>query len=247
MAKIVIFGVQDFAQLAHFYLTREGRHEIVAFAVHRQYIVDDSFMGLPVVPFESLVITHPPKDFQMFVPMSSAKMNSIRQGVYEQIKAKGYRFVSYISPRATYYGTPIGENCFIFENNVIQPFTSIGNNVVMWSGNHFGHHSSIADHCFIASHVVISGHVTIGQNCFVGVNAQLIMVSVLPRVLSSGQALWSLLIHRRVESTRARRPNSAVFRAINSGVFECFGKSWGASLCPTSGTPGLRHTLRFLQ
>jgi len=171
MAKIVIFGVQDFAQLAHFYLTREGRHEIVAFAVHRQYIVSDSFMGLPVVPFESLVITHPPKDFQMFVPMSSAKMNSIRQGVYEQIKAKGYRFVSYISPRATYYGTPIGENCFIFENNVIQPFTSIGNNVIMWSGNHFGHHSSIADHCFISSHVVISGHVTIGQNCFVGVNA----------------------------------------------------------------------------
>jgi sugar O-acyltransferase (sialic acid O-acetyltransferase NeuD family) len=173
MAKIVIFGVQDFAQLAHFYLSREGLHEIVAFAVHQKYIEDTTFIGLPVVPFESLEITHPPQDFEMFVPMSSSKMNGIRQGVYEQIKAKGYRCISYISPLATYYGTQIGENCFIFENNVIQPFTNIGDNVIMWSGNHIGHHSNIRDHCFIASHAVISGHVTIENNCFIGVNATL--------------------------------------------------------------------------
>ena len=173
MAKIVIFGTQDFAQLAHFYLSRDGQHEIVAFTIHRQYIEEASFLKLPVVPFETIETSHPPKDFQIFAPMSSAKMNSIRQGIYEQIKAKGYRCISYISPAATYYGTPIGENCFIFENNVIQPFTTIGDNVIMWSGNHLGHHSSIADHCFIASHVVISGHVTIEQNCFIGVNATL--------------------------------------------------------------------------
>ena len=173
MAKIIIFGVQDFAQLAHFYLSREDLHEIVAFTVHQQYITNTSFIGLPVVPLENLETTHPPQEFQMFVPMSSAKMNSIRQGVYEQIKAKGYRCITYISPQATYYGTPIGENCFIFENNVIQPFTKIGDNVIMWSGNHLGHHSHIADHCFIASHVVISGHVNIEHNCFIGVNATL--------------------------------------------------------------------------
>lgn len=173
MAKIVIFGTQDFAQLAHFYLTSEGRHEIVAFTVHQKYIEDTILLNLPVVPFDTLESSHPPQDFQIFAPMSSAKMNSIRQGVYEQIKAKGYRCINYISPKATYYGTPIGENCFIFENNVIQPFTTIGDNVIMWSGNHLGHHSSIADHCFIASHAVISGHVTIEQNCFIGVNATL--------------------------------------------------------------------------
>jgi sugar O-acyltransferase (sialic acid O-acetyltransferase NeuD family) len=173
MAKIIIFGTQDFAQLAHFYLTRDGQHEIAAFTVNQQYITDSSFMDLPIVPFESLETSHPPKHFQIFAPLSPSKMNTVRQGVYEQIKVKGYQFISYISPQATYYDTPIGENCFIFENNVIQPFTTIGNNVIMWSGNHLGHHSSIADHCFIASHAVISGHVTIEQNCFIGVNATL--------------------------------------------------------------------------
>lgn len=173
MANVVIFGVQDFAQLAHFYISRDGRDKVVAFTVNQQYITEPSFMGLPVVPFETLQTSHPPEQFQIFAPMSSAKMNTIRQGVYEQVKTKGYSCISYISPKATYYDTPVGENCFIFENNVIQPFTTIGNNVIMWSGNHFGHHSSIADHCFIASHAVISGHVTIEENCFVGVNATL--------------------------------------------------------------------------
>ena len=35
----------------------------------------------------------------------------------------------------------------------------IGNDVVLWSGNHIGHDSTIGDHCFIASHVVVSGNV----------------------------------------------------------------------------------------
>jgi UDP-3-O-[3-hydroxymyristoyl] glucosamine N-acyltransferase len=43
--------------------------------------------------------------------------------------------------------------------------------VVLWSGNHIGHHSRIGDNCFISSHVVVSGFCTIGRNCFIGVNA----------------------------------------------------------------------------
>ena len=58
--------------------------------------------------------------------------------------------------------TPPGDNCFILEDNTIQPFVSIGNNVTLWSGNHIGHDSTIDDHCFIASHVVVSGHVRVG-------------------------------------------------------------------------------------
>src|SRR5690606_11663854 len=54
-----------------------------------------------------------------------------------------------------------------------QPFTSIGSNTILWSGNHVGHHSSIGDHCFIASHVVVSGSCRVENNVFIGVNATL--------------------------------------------------------------------------
>jgi acyl-[acyl carrier protein]--UDP-N-acetylglucosamine O-acyltransferase len=59
------------------------------------------------------------------------------------------------------------------EDNTIQPFVTIGNNVTLWSGNHIGHHVAIRDHCFIASHVVVSGGVEIDEACFIGVNATL--------------------------------------------------------------------------
>ncbi len=64
--------------------------------------------------------------------------------------------ISYVSSKATVFpGAPIGDNCFILEDNTIQPFTSIGNNVVLWSGNHIGHHSVIKDHVSFTSHVVL--------------------------------------------------------------------------------------------
>ena len=53
---------------------------------------------------------------------------------------------------------------------MIQPFVTIGNNVVLWSGNHIGHRTIVHDHCFISSHVVISGFCEIGENSFLGVN-----------------------------------------------------------------------------
>jgi sugar O-acyltransferase (sialic acid O-acetyltransferase NeuD family) len=173
MTKVVIFGIEDFAQLAHFYLTSDTDHDVVAFTVNREFLTHPDFIGLPVVAFEDLIQIYPPEDYFLFAPMSPTKMNKVRANIYTQAKNMGYRMISYISSKATYYGTPVGENCFIFENNVIQPFTKIGNNVILWSGNHLGHHSVINDHVMVTSHVVISGHVEIGAYSFFGVNATL--------------------------------------------------------------------------
>jgi acyl-[acyl carrier protein]--UDP-N-acetylglucosamine O-acyltransferase len=54
---------------------------------------------------------------------------------------------------------------FVLEDNTIQPGVRIGDDVTLWSGNHIGHDSVIADHCFISSHVVVSGWVRIGSYC----------------------------------------------------------------------------------
>jgi sugar O-acyltransferase (sialic acid O-acetyltransferase NeuD family) len=173
MAKVIIFGVQDFAQLAHFYLTHDSAHEVVAFSVNEEYLpADGMFCGLPVVPFERVEDLHPPSEARFFAPMSPKKMNRLRESVYNQIRAKGYEMISYVSSRATVFsGVPIGDNCFILEDNTIQPFSAIGNDVVLWSGNHIGHHSVIGDHVSFTSHVVLSGHCTVEPFSFLGVNA----------------------------------------------------------------------------
>jgi sugar O-acyltransferase (sialic acid O-acetyltransferase NeuD family) len=165
MAKVIIFGVQDFAQLAGFYLQH--------FSVNAQYVPETKiFEGLPVIAFESVEETYPPSDFKFFAPMSPSRMNKVRESVYHQIKQKGYEMITYVSSKATVFpGTVIGDNCFILEDNTIQPFTSIGNNVVLWSGNHIGHHGVINDHVSFTSHVVMSGHCVVESFAFFGVNA----------------------------------------------------------------------------
>ena len=172
--KVIIFGIQDYAELAHFYLTNDSGYEVVAFSVNEQYIpADKMFKGLPVLPFENIEKDYPANGFLFFAPMSPKNMNQAREAVYHQIKDKGYQLISYISSKATLFKNKIGDNCFILEDNTIQPFTKIGNNVVLWSGNHIGHHGEIKDHVTVTSHVVVSGHCIIEENCFLGVNATL--------------------------------------------------------------------------
>lgn len=172
--KLVIFGVGDIAQLAHFYFSEDSNYEVVAFAVDAAYMNAPTFCGLPVVSFEEVVHAYPPQLYDFFVALSYSKLNAVRKEKYLAAKALGYSLASFVSTRATVLSKyPVGENCFIFEDNTIQPFVTIGNNITLWSGNHIGHHSVIKDHSFISSHVVISGGVEIGEQCFIGVNSTL--------------------------------------------------------------------------
>jgi sugar O-acyltransferase (sialic acid O-acetyltransferase NeuD family) len=173
MAKVIIFGLEDFAQLAHFYLQHDSEHEVVAFSVNEQYLPESrEFNGLPVVGFEDVERSFPALEFSFFAPMSHRRMNRLRESVYLQAKDKGYELISYVSSKATVFpGAKIGDNCFILEDNTIQPFTEIGNNVMLWSGNHIGHHGLIKDHVLFTSHVVLSGHCVVESYSFFGVNA----------------------------------------------------------------------------
>lgn len=175
MADVVIFGVRDFASLAHFYLRHDSAHRVVAFTVHRDYLPPEGeFEGLPVVPFEELEERFPPGQFSAFAPMSHREMNRLRERIFNELRARGYELISYVSSRADRMPeTHVGKNCFVLEGCAIQPFATVGDNVMIWSGAYIGHHSVIEDHAFITSHVIVSGHCRVGKNSFLGVNATL--------------------------------------------------------------------------
>jgi sugar O-acyltransferase (sialic acid O-acetyltransferase NeuD family) len=169
--QIVVFGTGEIAELADFYFTHDSEFEVVGFTVDGAYLKGVEFSGRPVVPFEQLVEKFPPERYGLFVAISYAKINAVRAEKVAAARAKGYRLASYLSRRASVFpGFELKENCFILEDNTIQPFANIGANVTLWSGNHIGHHSVIEDDVFLASHVVVSGGVRIGQGSFVGVN-----------------------------------------------------------------------------
>jgi sugar O-acyltransferase (sialic acid O-acetyltransferase NeuD family) len=170
--KLILIGDSAFAEVAYEYFTHDSPYEVVAFSVERAFLKRDRMFGLPVVPFEELEQYFNPPAHSFYAALVYTNLNRLRARLYREAKAKGYTPASYVSPRAFVWpNVKLGEHCFIFENNVVQPFATLGDDVILWSGNHIGHHSTIHNHCFISSHVVISGFVDVGAHGFVGVNA----------------------------------------------------------------------------
>ena len=169
--QIIVFGAGEIAELADFYFTHDSGYEVAGFTVDGAYLEATEFRGRPVVAFEDVAEKFPPERYRFFVAVSYARLNAVRAEKVAAARAKGYRLVSYLSSRATVFdGFDLKDNCFILEDNTIQPFARVGANVTLWSGNHIGHHSTIEDDVFLASQVVVSGGVRIGQGSFVGVN-----------------------------------------------------------------------------
>lgn len=172
MSQIVVFGAGVTAEVVHHYLTHDSPHEVVAFTVDAEFIGDDRLLGLPVVPFENVEDPYPPDSFGMFVAVGYEDLNQFRAQRYEEAKAKGYELVSYVSSKAGIVGDlQVGDNCFIMENQCLQPHVSIGNNVFIWSGVLVAHHATIGDHCWLASQASIAGSTMIEPYCFIGINA----------------------------------------------------------------------------
>jgi sugar O-acyltransferase (sialic acid O-acetyltransferase NeuD family) len=169
--KLIIVGDSAFAEIAYEYFTYDSPYEVLGFAVESAYRTKTELFGLPVIAFEDVESRYNPNNVEFYAALVYTQLNHLRTRLYREAKAKGFRPASYISSRAfVWRNVDIGEHCFIFEDNTIQPFVKIGSNVVMWSGNHIGHHTVIGDNCFLASHAVVSGFCTIGNNVFMGVN-----------------------------------------------------------------------------
>ena len=221
MSKVVIFGNSHWASLAAFFLMYDSPHEVAAFTVDRKYLRGGTFENRPLVAFDDVQNQYPPDDYAMFVPVSFKQMNHLRAGKYAEAKAKGYDLISYVSSKATVWpGFTCGDNCFILEGNNIQPFVQVGSDVVMWSGNHIGHHSVIKDHVMITSHVVISGSCTIEPYSFLGVNATIRDETIIARETLVGAGATILkdtaefTVHKS-KSTEAAGFRSDELRAIS--------------------------------
>ncbi|WP_115540129.1 acetyltransferase [Xanthomonas campestris] len=171
---LVIIGAGEFAQIACEYFQHDSDYDVVAFSVERDFLLRPTLAELPVLPYEDLELHYPPEAVEVFVAIPATQLNRLRTRFYADMLQRGYRCASYVSSRAfVWRNAQIGANCFIFEGNVIQPFTRIGDNCILWSGNHIGHRTVVHDHVFLASHVVVSGYCEIGARSFLGVNATL--------------------------------------------------------------------------
>lgn len=178
MKPVVIFGVGAFAEQVLFYFQHDSRYQVQAFSVDQAYLKEATFHGKPVVPFETVEREFPPADFDMFVAMGYSDLNRKRAARIGQVRAKGYRMVNYIHSSALIAADLIiGENCFFYEKVVIQPFSRVGDGVVILTDTIIGHNARIGDFCYFSGGCTIAALVTFGAYCFMSLN-----VTVRPKV-----------------------------------------------------------------
>lgn len=173
LKKLIIFGIGEFAQIAYEYFTHDSNFEIGAFVVDKKFMPEKpELFGLPIIQFEKVKQLFPPEDNYAFVAIPLSGMNVNREEMCIRVKSLGYVLATYISSKAfVWHNVQVGENSFIFEGNVLQPWVTVGDRCILWSGNHVGHRTVIENDVFISSHSVISGYCRIGHHSFMGVNS----------------------------------------------------------------------------
>ena len=170
--KVIIFGTGEISQIAHHYLQEDERYEVCGFTMDNEFIEEKKFKNLSIIPFHLIEQKFPADKFKLFIPLGYAQVNKLREKKFIEARNKGYDFISYIHPKANISSNAnIGKNCFIFEDNTIQPYVTIEDNCILWSGNHIGHRTVVKNNVFISSHVVLSGYCVVEDNCYFGVNA----------------------------------------------------------------------------
>jgi sugar O-acyltransferase (sialic acid O-acetyltransferase NeuD family) len=191
--RLIIVGIGETAEIAYEYFTYDSDYEVVGFSVNKEFVIDAKFLGLPIYDFENLERIKSPLLFEVYVAISHVKLNRTRAALYNEAKKKGFKCANYISSKAfVWRNVTLGDNVFIFENNVLQHHAKLGSNVTLWSGNHIGHRTVIGDHVFVSSHCVIAGYCEIGEYSFLGVNSTCndhIKVAK-DNIIGSGSLIW---------------------------------------------------------
>ncbi len=168
MKNIVILGNNDFGRLLKYYIGIDDKREVVAFTVNRDYIKEDQFCDLPVVPFEDIENVYPPEQYEIMLAIGNSKMNDVRKKMYFECKEKGYTIASYIHSSCSIHTEDIGEGNILLENCLLYPYSKLGNGNLLWDHVLISHDCVVGDFNTFSSYADLCGYVKIGNNGYFG-------------------------------------------------------------------------------
>lgn len=170
MKDLIIFGNGDFARMMKYYIEKDDKRRVVAFAVNAEYITQGIFCDLPLVEFETIDTQYPPEQYDILLAIGNSKMNEVRKNVFRQCKQKGYTIASYIHSGCSIHCENMGEGNIILERCLVYPFTKIGDGNLFWDNVMIAHDCTVGNFNTLAAYTDLCGYVQIGNNSFLGKN-----------------------------------------------------------------------------
>src|SRR5437588_6480588 len=117
--QVVIFGAGKIAEALHSYLVGDSNISVVGFTCDRAFATANEFRGIPLVPFDEVEISFPPATHAMLVAVGYQDLNDLRAKRCRQACEKGYRLISWLSPRAhVAHGCTVGTNTVVMDGAV---------------------------------------------------------------------------------------------------------------------------------
>lgn len=167
--KLIIYGVGRFAEYAAYVFEKDSLYDVTDFCMEQAYLDKQLISNTTenIIPFEKLQGKFKPEDYDLFIAVGN---NLVRERIFNSAKQKGYKLATYISSKAsTWDNLKIGENCFVGDGCVIQPFSIFGNNNLLFS-TIVGHHGNIGNHTLLSGSI-LAGNVTVGNYSFLGIHS----------------------------------------------------------------------------
>lgn len=163
---ILIYGTGQFADYAHYVFEHDSPHHVIGRCIHKDFW-DQSDSKYECYIFEELLNTFPDRNVGIHIAIGN---NTVRREIYEELKTMGFSMPSYLSSKADFWpDLEHGQNVFLAEGSIIQPFVGIGDNCILM-GAKVGHHCQIEDHCLLSG-AFLGGNVKVGEGAFLGLNS----------------------------------------------------------------------------
>lgn len=167
--KTIIFGAGALARVLAFHMRREGR-EPEAFVVDDAWWKEDTFCGLPLIPFSRMKSCFPPDRYEAFAAVGYSRLNADRRDVFRRLRGLGYRLPNYVHSSVLNACAAMGEGNLVFPGVILDAFSKIGNGNVFYPSVLLAHDSKVGDFCFFAPRAVLAGDIEVGDRCFFGLN-----------------------------------------------------------------------------
>jgi len=170
--KVIIYGDSDFAEQVYYQLETDGRYKILAFTVDESKFEKNTFIGLPVIPFQQLSNHYSTNEVQIFPAIGYSKLNTIREIVTTEIEQAGYKLFTYISKKAhVSINAEIGYGCYICEFVSIGSNSKIGKSTIILPHASIAHDVNISSFSFLSHSTIIGGYTSIKKNTFFGLGS----------------------------------------------------------------------------
>lgn len=164
--KLLIYGTGRLAEYASYVFQNDTEYHVEGYCMEKEYLIKNN-LNPDTRIFEEIQDLFLKEHYHLFIAVGN---NLVRERIYRSAKEKGINMATYISSKASIWpNMQTGENCFIGEGSVIQPFVKIGNNTILF-GARLGHHTVVGDHVLLSGPTV-GGNVVIGDYTFIGLNA----------------------------------------------------------------------------